>query len=213
MTNPAFPTNHHTDAAANPTCRVLLAARRPPHLPFPSNCSAPTGELSGPGSIGAPAPTTHWPAPGTDRTWSQWERGTGPRPGNVLKEEDPSRREPGQGRKFGLSKRRKWCERWLRVSGNRTHPRRQRPWLHPLMSLWAVQPALSSSRWRRESDRAQARLTPRKQQLPVRGMMGGGLVPGAFGADAIASALARNSFRKFGQPPGRTWLAVFLTLV
>lgn len=43
MTDPAFPTNHHMDAAANPTptCRVLPAARLPPHLPFPSLPTAP----------------------------------------------------------------------------------------------------------------------------------------------------------------------------
>lgn len=47
---PAFPTTHHWAAAANPslTRRVPPVARRPPHLPFQSNCSAPLGEPRGP---------------------------------------------------------------------------------------------------------------------------------------------------------------------
>ena len=41
----------------------------------------------------------------------------------------------------------------------------------------AGQPAPSSSRWRIESDRAEASATPRKQQLPLRSIMGSGFGP------------------------------------
>lgn len=64
------------------------AAPATPPLPF-QLLRTHGGTAASTASRRAPAPTTHWPAPGTDRTGSQWERGTGPRPRNVLKEEKP----------------------------------------------------------------------------------------------------------------------------